>query len=190
METVDINKIKIGDYDIYFEPIDENKGKIVITTSSGDNYSYFWGAMGNDLYEFIYKINADYFASKLVNDIYSFDVKLTFTNLRRHINDEIFHGYYNQMKFQKHMRNVLKSFQQECEGNDERYFVDNFKSSFIDNLDFTLIMNDNFIVKDFKDLWSTPWDFIEKSTSYKHGQLVKLHKKIKQYIKKEKLCKL
>lgn len=175
-----IKIVKIDNTDVFIEDIDINQGKITVSNTYGYNYSHYWGSMGCNIFEFLTKINSDYFASKLIdsNDRYSFDSKGTFKNVREYIRYEIGLKWYEHTEFQKEMREILKSFQESCE--DERMFVDNFFSSFVDRLDFYLIdgrYDRDRISNDFKNI-SEHWYFINKKESQKYIWLTKLHKQL------------
>ncbi len=93
--------------------------------------------------------------------------------------------WYKHLEFQKSMRKILNDFQSRCnEFKDERYFVDNFKYDFYDNLDFYLI-EDSYDRESLEQDLSIaePWNFIMKKPSFLWNQTIDLHKKIKKSIK-------
>jgi hypothetical protein len=188
---VPIKKIKIDGNDIYLENFETGKGKITITTPNGLSYSYFWGAMGSDLEEFITRINADYFAKNLIrySDMYEMDVKSTFKTIRKFIRTEIGLDWYQEMEFQKQMREVLNDFQKECEDNKDRLlFVNWFESSFLRRLD-TYLIQDDYIEKQFdtdSGCWSEVWNFIEEKPTMEYMRLKMLHTKLVKHLKKQK----
>ena len=194
IEAANITKIKIGqDTEVYLEEHGENRGKIIITSWNGNNYSYFWGSMGGTLRSFIGRINKEYFASTLMgaknNNV--MDVAKTFRAIRRYIPKELGLQWYQHLEFQKHMREVLNDFQKECENNEafqpDQFFVDRFSRSFIDNLDYYLI-KDKWDEKEIRELFkqgfSEPWHLIENSPSPAYTWLEKLHGELVTEIKK------
>jgi hypothetical protein len=184
---VPIKKIKIDGNDIYLENFETGKGKITITTPNGLSYSYFWGAMGSDLETFIQDIDSDYFAKNLIphNQKLEMDVKGTFKNLRKYIREEIGLKWYQEMEFQKDLREVLNDFQQECEENpNANYFVLFFDSSITQRLDKSLI-DDRWIKKDFES-FDEVWYFIIEKPTMEYMRLKMLHTKLVKHLKKQK----
>lgn len=191
MLAVGFFRYKVGDSDIFLEELGYNKGKITVSDVYGHNYSMFWGAMGGNLKEFICQINSEYFASKLLGSIDSqvFDTKATFKNVRKHIRDEMGLKWYEYMDFQKHMREVLKDFENDCiscEITNSSYFIDNFKSSFIDRLDYYLIagfFEKSYLESDLKNIeW---WYLTQTKESPKYKWLEKLHCELKKKLSTE-----
>jgi hypothetical protein len=183
-----IKKIKISNYEIYLENFEFGKGKIMITDGI-NNYSYFWGAMGDTLEDFIIGINSDYFSNKLIDyrSFYSFNVKKTFTILRKHIKQEII-PWYKHMEFQKQMRYELNKFENYCKNNDSETFFVNYFSTFVNSLDYDLIEG-YFDRKDIEDEFKSitePWHFIMNSESDEVVKLKKLHNQLKKYLTNEK----
>lgn len=185
---VPIKKITIEGNIIYLENIEslgKGKGKITITTPNGNAYSYYWGAMGSDLETFIQGINSDYFANKLIphNQKFEMDVKGTFKNLRKYIREEIGLKWYQEMDFQKQMREVINTFQEECEENSSgNYFVTFFDSSITQRLDTTLI-KDRWMRKDFES-FDEVWYFISEKPTMEYMRLKMLHIKLVKHLKK------
>lgn len=187
---VPIKKITIDGNVIYLENITslgEGKGKVTITTPNGNAYSYYWGAMGSDLETFIQDINSEYFANNLIphNQKFEMDVKGTFKNLRKYIREEIGLKWYQEMDFQKDLREVLNNFQQECEDNpNSNYFVTLFDSSFTHRLD-TNLLKDKWIEKDF-ECFDEVWYFIYEKPTMEYMRLKMLHTKLVHFLKKNK----
>ncbi len=185
-----ILRIKIDNTDVFIEELGEGRGKVTISDTYNHNYSYFWGAAGGGIKEFLCRINSEYFADKLLgaNSCYEMDVKKTFTEIRKYISNEIGLEWYKHQEFQKHMREVLSQFQEQCEDvNDERYFVDSFFSSFVNQLDFYLIGNrsdEKYYEESFKNI-SEHWYFIAKKPNREYLWLMKLHSKLKKQLQKE-----
>lgn len=178
-----IIRLKIEDTDIFLEEMGENKGKITISNTWGNNYSMFWGAMGGTLKDFICRINPEYFVDKLlgVRSSQCFDAKNTFAALRNHIKNEMCLPWYKHQEFQKHMREVIKDFQEACEeANSEEYFVNCFTNQFDSRLNFYLIKDDyerTRLEKELKSI-SEPWNFIQTKASPQCIFLTELHGKI------------
>lgn len=178
-----ITHIKIDGVDIYLHDYEFGRDKITISDSWGNNYSYFWDAMGNCISDFIKEINSNYFANKLIGykSNYEMDVKNTFTEIRKYIKNEMELPYYKHMEFQKNMREVLKNFQETCEEhNDKNFFVSTFFSNFINRLNYYLIDNRyerNRIEESFNSI-SEHWYFIVDKPSKEYQWLKKFHKKL------------
>lgn len=187
METITappIHIIRIDNTDIFLQEFDEKSGKITISDTGGHNYSHYWGSMGDGLKLFLCRINASYFADKLMGakSEWEIDVKMTFQTLRKFISKELDLPWYKHMKFQKHMREIIKEFQDECEGNDsQEYFVNSFFPSFINRLSFFEI-DDRYdreqLEKEFKGI-SECWNFIGQKHTREYLWLVELHRKLK-----------
>jgi len=182
-----IKKIKIDGNDIYLENFETGKGKITITTPNGLSYSYYWGAMGSDLETFIQDINSDYFANNLIpiGRNLEMDVKSTFSNLRKYIREEIGLKWFQDMEFQKDLRQIMNDFQKECEENpDGDYFVWAFNSSFTNRLNLSLI-KDHWNKEDFES-FNEVWYFISEKHTTEYKNLQKLHKNLVKQLKKKK----
>ena len=186
-----LTRIKIDNTDVFLEELGNSKGKITISDTYNHNYSYFWGAMGGTLVDFICSINSGYFADKLMghHSNYKMDVKKTFSTLRKFIATDLDLPFYKQMKFQKDLREKLKEFQNECEENESKdYFVTFFFSNFINRLSFYEI-DDRYeresIEKDFTGI-SEQWNFIEETVNDECLWLQRFHKKLKAKLLKLK----
>ncbi len=179
--------IKIDETDIFLQELGPSQGKITVSNTYGYNYSTYWGSMGSDLKSFLKTINAGYFADKLLGakESTEMDVKKTFAAIRKHIQAEMNLPWYNHQEFQKDMREVLNSFQRECESEpNPRYFVDRFYNVF-KRLDYSLIQDRYFakqIEEDFDGI-TEPWYFIVDKPSQEYLWLTKLHKKLKKVLK-------
>ena len=177
-----LNKLTIDNTDVFLEDLGENEGKVTVSNTYGYNYSYYWGSMGGNLSKFICSINDDYFASKLMGSKskYTINIPATFRHLRQFIREELRMPWYREMEFQKDMREKLKNFQNNCES--AHYFVDHFYSSFIRDLDFSLI-KDKYDANDIKEEFegiSEPWNFIVETENQEYIFLQKLHQKLKK----------
>lgn len=184
-----MKNLKIGTTNVILEDLGENQGKIIVSdVSLGYNFSMQWGAMGGNISEFICKINSSYFADKLTGPqrYYVFDAKGTFKNIRKFIREDLEMPWYKEPVFQKHLREVLKNFEEKCEGESDSYFVDCFHSQFIDKLDFGLFkktsMDSKYLEIHFQNI-SQPWDFIEKKEGPQIIWLKKLHGKLVRRLK-------
>lgn len=191
---------KIDGIDIYLEDIGEGKGKIIVTSpyNTDHNYSYYWGAMGKSLEDFICGLTDDYFCGCLMGhrSMYSIDIPKTFKAIRNHIKNEVFCGYYNQMEFQKDVRRCLREFQVECEGVDspEGYFYYNFDSSFLNQIDYTLITTKSIYgvesEREFREFFTEHHYFIEKSINDEFKRLSKILDKLKSKIKQKQFIEV
>jgi hypothetical protein len=180
-----IIRFKIDNTDVFIEDLGEGKGKLSITNTYGHNYSYYWGAMGSNITEFILRINSEYFADKLLGyqSCYTFCPKQTFSNLRKYIKDEMCLNWYEHMEFQSEMRVSINEFQSECDSAD--HFVYGF-NTFVDSLPYYLIdcrFDRDSVKSSFKNI-SEPWHFIGDKPSENYKWLLGLHKKISKVIKK------
>ena len=183
-----LEKITIDGTDVFLDDLGNGQGKIIISNSYGENYSYYWGAMGTDLKSFIKEINASYFADKLLGyrNESVIDIKTTFKNLRNYIVNEMDLPYYKHMAFQKDMREKIKNFQDICDDDGGKYrFVDSFHSNFVNSLNFYLI-DDSFdrdwIRRGFEGI-DEHWHFLEEKPSPSYFWLEKFHKKLKKELK-------
>lgn len=188
-EKIAIKKIKLNGWVVYLEDLGYGQGKVIVESILGKTYSYYWGAMCSDLEGFISLMNADYFARNLIerSEMYEMDVKSTFKNIRKHIRTEIGLAWYQEMEFQKQMREVLNDFQRECEDyTNSHYFVDWFKTCFLNRLDTYLIEND-YISEKFESssgYWDEVWHFISEKPTMEYKSLKTLHKKLVKHLNK------
>lgn len=186
-----IEKIRIDNTDIFLEDFEPGKGKITISDTYGHNYSYYWGAMGRPLREFICVINEEYFTRNLLGtrSCYVMDCRRTFANLRKYIAKDMGLPWYSHMRFQEELREKLNQFQRECEEHPSNdYFVAMFFPSFIDCLEFFWVETEwerKQIEKDFKNIeeW---WYFIAEKPSPEYNWLIKLHRNLKKKLTKIK----
>lgn len=185
-----IERLKVGDTDVFLEDCGPNRGKITISDVWGHNYSYFWGAMGGTIRQFLISINKEYFASKLMGAKVEsvVDARKTFAGIRKHFRVELDLPWYKHQVFQADMREKLKSFQSQIEERpDPESFVDRFYL-FINCLSFHLI-DDSFDMKrlerDFKDI-DEPWHFIEYGPHPEYKWLLEFHGKLKEVLSKTK----
>lgn len=188
---VKLTKITIDNVDVFLDEIGPNAGKITISDSYNHNYSYYWGAMGGTLANFITLMDPNYFANNLINynNRNVFDAKKTFAVLRKFIKEELDLPWYKHQEFQKNLREVLNEFENEfLDGPSINYFVDNFYSMFINRLSYDLIgqgFEREFLEKEFRTI-SEPWEFSATKESDDYIWLKKFHTKLKKSIKKLK----
>lgn len=172
-----MKQIKIGQTDIFLEDFEkEGQGKITISDDWRGAYTYFWGAMGSNISEFILRINSDYFADKLCKNTYVFDGKLTAKNIRKHIREEL--PYWRFMSAQKEMRKEIKKIESITNADE---FV-NMCPSIPDNIYCTdLSYGEEIKFKNLiSDLFKTEcWDFIGEKLSPEYKWLYELHGKLK-----------
>ncbi len=184
-----LNRLKIDNTDVFLEDYGPNQGKITISDTYGHNYSNYWGSMGGTLKEFLCHINCDYFASKLMGSRSdtSFNAKATFATVRKFIRKELGFDWYIEQEFQKHMREVLNSFQSYCEETkSENVFVDGWHYNFINRLNFWMIKDEwdrEHWEKEFKAI-SEQWHFIQTMPSENYIWLTKFHGRLKKELKK------
>lgn len=188
-EKIAIKKININGWVVYLEDLGDGKGKVIAESNLGKTYSYYWGSMASNLEEFITRINADYFAKNLIgySEMYEMDVKSTFKNIRKHIRTEIGLAWYQEMEFQKEIREVLNDFQRECENHKDRLLFWNwFNSSFLHRLNLHLI-KDDYIRQQFESSsgnWDEVWHFISEKPTMEYKSLKTLHKKLVKHLNK------
>lgn len=182
----DIEIIEIDDTEIFLDDKGNGQGKITISNTYGFNYSYYWGAMGCSLKEFITKINEDYFVTKLADKPYTFSPRQTAKAVRKYIREELTYElpWYKHMEFQKGLREWIKGMESI---ETEEWFVDYCFG----------IMNDHRINFFTLDRWdedevrrilentftTEPWHFIEKEDSKEAVFLKKLFKKLQTKLK-------
>ena len=181
METIQLEpklkKLTVNDADVFLEDFENGKGKITISSYEKGAFTFYWGAMGSDISQFLLDTNGDYFAGKLCNNAYSFDAKKSASNVRKYIREELNYDlpHYKFMSAQKEMREAIKKLEYvSC--NDE--FVarmidlpDNlmcFDLSYQDERDFKSIITDVFKTE--------PWHFIADKPSREYLWLRDFHK--------------
>ena len=181
---------KIQDAEVILEDMGINKGKITINSDRGV-YTMYWGAMGDNIKDFILYINDCYFTDKLlgVRSTQCFNVKATFSNVRKFIREELCLPWYKHIDFQKDLREKINTFQSYCkEIESEDFFVNSFHLYLSTLPNFDLI-EDRFereqIENDFKNI-SEPWHFIDTKDSDETKWFKSLHKKLIKKIKKDK----
>lgn len=181
-----MRKIELGSTDIFLENYKTGQGKITI--SSGDNgaFTFYWGAMGSNIEEFIQNTNSDYFATKLSTHPDEFDSKLSIRNVRKYIREELSFElpWYRYLEGQKALRERLKEIEQGAFN--EQHFV-NLMESFTDNLFTELDISEE---KEFFEILRNsiecePWHFIHKSESSQFKWLKSIHEELKRFLQSE-----
>ena len=182
---------KIDTADIILDDLGDGQGKIIIAdTSWGYNFSYFWGAMGGPLIDFLIRINSDYFTDKLgpiaegeIND------KRTIKNIRRAIREQfnIEYPWYKEKEFQKELREEINNLGEEGFVSTDHFF--NKINHFTNNLNYYLI-DDVYERKNIqqliKDIFNEPWSYLDYDEHKQNVYLTKLHKKLVKELKKDK----
>jgi len=172
-------RFKIDEYQIIMEELGENQGKIIITRWDNRNYSYYWGAMGKTLNEFIKSINGHYFANALISSErqWIFDVKETLSSVKEDLKYEIEGG-----AFRRHLYNEFKSLL-ECD--DMNDFDSQYRDIITYQVDFSLIVDSydrNRIECYLNEL--NLFHYFQKKYSNEYNDIVKLHGKIIKHLNK------
>lgn len=189
--ALQIQKLRVGDHFVYLEDLGPNQGKVIVTSNSGQSWSYYWGAMGGDLKEFLCRINGDYFANNLIvaGNRGQLDVKRTFTEVRRFIREDLGVTYFKYKAFETDVRTRLRLFQQLCEEYPSKEtFVTGFRSQFVDLLDFYLIGERSAearMEREFKGLHE-PWNFLVTKPSQEYKNLKRLHGRLVKALQQNK----
>lgn len=166
--------LKIEYADIMLDDKGEGKGKVTVSDTQFYTSSYYWGAMGMSLREFLKKINSDYFAGKMCSKTYQNDSKKTVKNIRKYIREEMAYDlpWYKFMNEQKELRRFLK----ELEGYDCNTIVEmlfNIKDYFIcEDEEFVKIIDAHLSVE--------PFHFIGQTVTPEYEYFKKLHSKLKK----------
>jgi len=166
--------IKIDYADIILDDKGDGKGKVTVSDTQFYTSSYYWGAMGAPLKEFLKSINSDYFAGKMCSNTYQNDPKKTIQNIRRYIREEMNYDlpWYKFMDEQKKLREFLR----ELEGYDCNMIVNelfNIKTRFIgEDSEFLDIIEGHLSVE--------PFHFIGQTVTPDYRYFEKLHKKLKR----------
>src|ERR1700761_5725172 len=111
-----MTNIKIDTTDIILMDVGSGRGKIIISdTSRQFTSSYFWGAMGSSLPDFLLRINSDYFVRNLTTARHGeFNARKTMSAIRRWLRTDCEFRWYEHMEFQKDLRYELNSIQRSC----------------------------------------------------------------------------
>ncbi len=102
--------IQIEETDIILQDYEKGQGKIIISNQGYGNFSYQWGAMNDNISDFICRINESYFIDKLSTSRKGdLNLKLTVRNFRQQIKEVM--PFYKEMEFQKQLRMELKKIE-------------------------------------------------------------------------------
>jgi hypothetical protein len=174
--------MKINNYEVVLKNTELGQGLITILTPNGDKYEYYWCAMNSNIETFLQQIDSEYFVSKLLplDKMYVTNWNKTFTNIRKFIREEIGLKWYEHHNFQKHLRQNIVEFKNNCKDVDsESYFVDTFHRYLYDYLNWHLMDYDlystNHYQNEFENI-SEVWYFLAKSKSKEYKNMIKLHK--------------
>ncbi len=175
----DLQKIEIGQTDIFLEDLEPGHGKITISDSYHGAFTYYWGAMGSDIKSFIKRIDSNYFANKLSTNSLVFSAKESAKSVRKYIRTDMSYDlpWYKFRSAQKEMRELIKQLEY-CES--EQGFVDSMIRipDRIYCMDLTRKEEDEFRSIIGGLFTCEPWHFIEKSVSEEYKWLQKIHKEL------------
>lgn len=182
--------IKIDNTDIILQDFDkEGQGKIIIADTWHGAYTYSWCSMGNNISDFICRINSSYFADKLIpGSCYVFSGKITAKNIRRFIRTELSYDlpWYKFMSAQKELREKLKEIESMTSENE---FVDYCFRLHKDLMCYDLsFKEENEFLGIIESIFSCePWHFVGQETSNSYKWLCKLHSELVKKLNKTKL---
>jgi hypothetical protein len=141
-------------------------------------YTYYWGAMGGSMEEFLCSINKEYFVDKLCQKTGVFCAKESTQNVRRHIRKNLPDlPFWKFMEAQKEMRKYIKDLES-CQSEQEFISICGdipnaimcFDLSYKEEKEFKDIIRDVFTCE--------PWYFIGEKPSRESEWLSELHGKI------------
>lgn len=172
--------IQIGSTEVILQNYEINQGKIIVSDLYNGSYSYYWGAMGGTLEEFIKSTSPDYFAGKLCNEQYVFSGEATAKAIRRYIKNDMSYDlpWYKYMPAQKELREAIKEIEKCEDKHDALYQIERFKDIYAigmgadEDKEFEKIMESHFNCE--------PWNFLETEPSPSYKFLVKVHKELKK----------
>ena len=178
-----ITRLKIGRTDVFLENGDkEGQGKTTIADPDNGAFTFYWGSMGGDIFDFMLRINAGYFSMKLCGNQWVFDPKSTLKRVRREIRDTI--HWYQYMGPQKELRESIKKVSG-CTSADTFIVC---CAEIVDNIKYWITYDDQEQEKDFHDtiipIFETePWHMVCEKPSQESLWLEELHGKIQAKIK-------
>lgn len=186
----DMKTLRIGEYDVILQNLGEHQGKIIIA-SPYLNTSYYWGAMGSSLEEFICSIDSYYWLNKLlpINTPTVLNVRKTFSAFRKHLFKEALADYpwYGFKEFYKGLREAINSIQSHSEGPND--FIENVHG--LPNSLSYFDIGDRYartkIEECIQGACSEPWHFIIEGESREQRQLLWIHKELKKALKKSQV---
>ena len=192
-----MNILRIDNVDVFLDNKEFGKGKITISDNYNHNFSYYWGAMGDTLEDFIIRINDDYFVGCLgVHGYGKLNCKKTISELRKHLNETFYNIYpwYKHQEFQKDLRVNLTKLSKEEFSSDDGFYL-RLKNFLEYDIDFYLIEDYNDrknVEKELKDaiLGAEFWHFFVYDEPQANVWLRKFHKKLVKELKKQKKLQL
>ena len=178
-----MNRFQIQTADIILENIENGKGKIIISDLNNGSFSFFWGAMGDTIENFLKGINSSYFADKLCNNRFDFSAKKTAKEIRRYIREEMSYElpWYKFQSAQKELREKIK----EIERCDNQYEALSLIQGLPNNLMcFDLDSKEE---REFLSIISNmvscePWNFLQNDYSREYKYLENLHAQIRLFL--------
>jgi hypothetical protein len=185
-----MKSLRILDYDILLQDLGQGKGKVIIA-GFDLNTSYYWGAMGENLEDFICSIDTSYWLNKLLplNVDKPINSRKTFAAFRKQLKeclqDRVYpYGWWVEREFQAEMWEKVRDIQQSA--TEEYEFIDAI-CLLPEKLDYYLIA-DKYDRESFKEAiqnaCSEPWYCTVKGESREERMLIKLHKALKKELKR------
>lgn len=170
--------LRIGKTDIILNDYEPNKGKIIISNSPNLNFSYYWGAMGGTLKEFLLDINESYFIMKLHPASHGdIDIDKTMAEVRKWWKEESGIAWWQEMELQKQLREEFNTIQSHCDS--EQYFVE-----LMSKISTSFYFPKKMFKSDFEEaldaLSCEPWNFIIHREHQEHKWLRKLFYDLKK----------
>lgn len=174
--------IRIDTTDIFIDDQGEGRGKIIVADTQWDyNFSYFWGAMGKPMPQFLIGTSACYFAGKLCGrfDRNRLDFEASMKAVRRAIREEF--KFWEYMPWQKELREYLRG--QHCETDEEMYhLLTNLDNQVWCELDYE---EEKEVMERLMSLFEEPHAYIEHKSSRAVEWLEALHKKLVKTLKSQ-----
>lgn len=176
-----MKELMINGVEVLLRDYEIGKGKIYVSAGSDRSYSYYWGAMGGKLSDFLQKIDPGYFAMKLCPGGNSsvFSGRLTAKSLREQVKQIL--PWYEHMEFQKSVRAAIK----QVEGFESHHEFIGWLGWYMDRLDFHLIedrIDRQMMESEFKNSFGV-WN-IQSDYSNEYKWLERLLPKIKKHLRK------
>lgn len=174
---------KIGTADIIIDDQGNGRGKIIIADQvNGRNFSYYWGAMGTTMKDFLLSIDDEYFSKNLAgpHDSRRINMRATLANVRRKIREEF--PWYEHMEFQSELREKIRTLS-DCQS--PEHFVDR-----VSRLPGQLMYfgcsswEEDELSERLTAALDEPWYLVETGDSHAVIYLKLLHKQLKEELKK------
>lgn len=188
-KEVKMKEYRVYDYTFLLKDNGDNNSGEVIITHPYYTYRYYWGAMGSNLEQFLKRIDSSYFNGCVMNsNKYGINLKATFANIRKSIQDEVFMGWYNEPAYQKEFRSELRTLQDtlyyEGEISNEQ-FVDaiyNFRDHYLptEPLDRFGVFSED----DVKHFFDEPWYLIVERPTREYEKLKQAFEKFQKILVK------